>query len=417
MAKKNNKGRAAHGAGSIRKKTVTTKGKTYTYWEARITTGTDPGTGKQMRRSFSGKTQKEVLEKMRAASVELKEGTYVAPSKMTLGEWLDIWVKDYLGNVKPRTKGVYTDNVELHIKPALGAVKLSELRPQQIQSFYNRAQEGGLSPGSIRSIHGTLHKAIRQAVALDYLKINPADKCKPPRVEKKEIQPLDSEAISAFITAVRGNRFENFFLVALFTGMREGEILGLTWDCIDFKGGTILIKQQLQWERKSGGAYHLVSPKSGKSRRIAPAASVMEILLQQQSLQAGWKSKAGPLWSNPSGFVFTNETGRHLVASTVYRHFKQLVESIGLPHVRFHDLRHSYAVAALLNGDDIKTVQQNLGHHTAAFTLDVYGHVTGQMERASAERMERFIGDVSNLLGENLGENSPDKGAKKSEKH
>ena len=168
MTKKANN-RAAQGAGSIRKKTVIRNGQEYTYWEARVTVGRDPGTGKQLRRSFSGKTQREVREKMQAAAVAVNDGTYKDPSKLTVGDWLDIWEKEYLGDVKPFTVASYKGQIKNHIKPALGAVRLEELAPHAIQSFYNalgkpQGEKPGLSPKSIKTIHGILHKALQQAV-------------------------------------------------------------------------------------------------------------------------------------------------------------------------------------------------------------------------------------------------------------
>ena len=170
MARKSNS-RAAQGTGTIRKKTVTHDRATYTYWEARITTGYDPGTGKQIQRSFSGKTQKEVREKMQAAAVELNRGTYKEPLKMTVSEWLDIWLAEYLGGVKPMTVLNYTQHVNNHIKPALGAIKLETLNTHEIQSFYNDLQKphgdkAGLSAKTVKCVNGVLHKALQQAVAI-----------------------------------------------------------------------------------------------------------------------------------------------------------------------------------------------------------------------------------------------------------
>ena len=205
---------------------------------------------------------------------------------------------------------------------------------------------------------------------------------------------LDSEDITRFIQVISGHPFENVYLVTLFTGMREGEVLGLTWDCIDFENGTITIRRQLMRERGKG-TYTLATPKNGKSRCIKAAATVMQILKQERTKQAEARLCAGMLWENPLDLVFTNELGRNLSAQTVYLHFKKLAEKAGVPAARFHDLRHSYAVAALQSGDDIKTVQENLGHFSASFTLDVCGHVTEQMKKAGAERMEQFIKGVS----------------------
>lgn len=169
-----NSGRNAAGTGSIRKKTVTRDGKEYTYWEARYTEGYDPGTGKQIQRSVTGKTQKEVAQKLKAATAAIDAGTYIVPSKMTVGEWLDIWQQDYLGSVKPRTLDSYRTTVETYLKPAFGAVKLDALATHVIQRFYNSLQKGQgprqpLSPKTIRNVHGVLHKALQQAVELGYL--------------------------------------------------------------------------------------------------------------------------------------------------------------------------------------------------------------------------------------------------------
>lgn len=389
--------RGAQGAGTIRKKTITKNDKQYTYWEARITIGRDPGTGKQIQKSFTGKTQKEVREKMQAAVVEVNEKTYAEPSKMTFGQWLDIWTDEYLGGVKPRTVDSYKATVRVHLKPALGAIKLSALATHDIQRLYNSLQKGDnpLSPKSIKNINGVVHKALQQAVELGYIKFNPADACKLPRVEKAEIKPLDDCAIARFLEVIHGHQFEYLYLTTLFTGMREGEVLGLTWDCIDFKKGTILINKQLQKVRASGGEYVFISPKNNKHRRITPAPSVMSILRAQLQRQFELKCNSHGEWDNPMNLVFTNELGHNLSAQTVYLHFKKLIAAAGYPDTRFHDLRHSYAVAALQAGDDIKTVQENLGHHAAAFTLDVYGHVTEKMKNESAARMEAFIKDVS----------------------
>lgn len=398
-----NKGgrRSAQGAGSIRKKTVMKNGRPYTYWEARITTGYDPGTGKQVQRSFSGKTQKEVREKMQVVSVELINGTYIAPSKMTVGEWLDIWQREYLGGVKPFTSLKYAQYIQNQIVPALGAVKLEALSAPMIQHLYNdlgkpRGDKPGLSAKTVRGVHGVFHKALSQAVAIGYLRFNPADACTLPRIEKKKMKPLDEEEISAFIKAAKGNRYEALFLVTLFTGLRRGEVCGLTWDCVDWKRGTILINKQLQNIPGKPGEYRLVSSKNGRDRTITAAPYVIEVLKRHKAEQAKERLKAGPLWQD-NDFVFCNEMGERVSPHTVYDNFKKIVASIGRTDARLHDLRHSYAVAAIRTGDDLKTVQENLGHATASFTLDVYGHVTGRMKKDSADRMESFIQGISGL--------------------
>ena len=388
------KTRGAQGAGTIRQRK---DGR----WEARYTVGRDPGTGKQIQRSVYGATQQEVRKKLAQLTTALDNGTYKEPCKMTVGQWLDIWTADYMGGVKPSTAFLYGEQIRLYIKPALGAVKLEALNTHTIQGFYNglsieREGSKALSPKSVKNIHGILHKALQQAMAVGYIRFNPADACTLPRAEKKEISPLDEEQIVTFLKAIEGHRHELHYKVALYTGMREGEVLGLMWDCVDFEKGTITIKRQLRREQKKGGAYYITTPKNGKPRTITPAPWVMKLLRSQKARQAEQQLKMGQLWEN-SGMVFTNETGGYLSYRTVYDCFKRFVAQMGTPSTRFHDLRHTFAVASLRAGDDIKTVQGNLGHHTAAFTLDVYGHVTEQMKKDSAQRMEGFIKGVLNL--------------------
>ena len=386
--------KAAAGTGTIRKKTIIRDGKEYTYWEARYTTGYDPGTGKQIQRSISGKTQKEVAKKLKEATAAIDAGTYTAPSKMTIGEWLDIWTAEYLGGVKPRTVDLYKGVVKSRLKPGIGALRLEVLTPHAVQSYYNGLSKEGLAPKTVKNIHGILHKALQQAVSNSYIRTNPADSCILPRAVRKELKPMDEDMITAFLKIVKGHQYEELFKVTLFTGMREGEVLGLMWDCVDLTKGTVTIDKQLQMIRGSKGQYQIVPTKNSKGRTISIAPFVVDTLRRVKHQQLENRLRYGESWAD-SGFVFTNELGYHLSASTVYKSFKKVMQDIGSPETRFHDLRHSYAVASIRSGDDIKTVQENLGHATAAFTLDVYGHVTEKMKKDSAARMEQFIKAVN----------------------
>lgn len=380
--------KSAAGTGTIRKKTVTRSGKQYTYWEARFTSGFDPGTGKQVQRSITGKTQKEVTQKLKEATMAVDQGTYTAPVKMTVGAWLDTWTAEYLGGVKSATAQVYKNNIRLHIKPALGAVMLSGLRPHMVQKFVNGLR---LSPASVRLAYKVLHQALEKAVKLGYIPRNPAADCELPRMEQKEIHPLEDEQAAVLLRAVKGDRLEQLVSVALFTGCRLSELLGLTWDCVDFQKGTILICKQLSRPEHRAESGMFISPKNGKSRTITPAPSVLKTLKEQRRRQAEMQIKAGPLWDNPHGLVFTDQTGGPLNQRPVEVQFSAAVKAASLSGVRFHDLRHTYAVNAIRAGDDIKTIQGNLGHASAGFTLDRYGHFTERMKQDSATRMEGFI--------------------------
>lgn len=377
--------RGAQGAGTIRQRP---DGR----WEARYTAGRNPGTGRQIQKSIYGKTQKEVRQKLQQIAVAMDEGTYLEPVKMTVGAWLDIWISEYNSHLKESTQGLYKLHVDKIIQPGLGAVKLSALTAPMIQAFCNGLQRGEKpqSPKSVKNIHGVLHRALQQAVELGYIRVNPADACKLPRIEKPPIKPLDTDEIARFLAAAKGDAYEREMVTALFTGMRQAELIGLTWDCVDFQRGTIHLYRQLQLIK---GEYKFESLKNDKPRTITPAPFVMKTLQEQRRTQNEWRLLAGALWMEGS-YVFTNQIGDHMRKQTIYNHFKALAASIGIPAARFHDLRHTYAVSSLQAGDDVKTVQENLGHHTAAFTLDVYGHVTEQMKKASAQRMEAFIQSI-----------------------
>ena len=393
----------AAGCGNIRKKTVTKNGKDYTYWEARYTVGYDSGTGKQIQKSITGKTQSEVAKKLKEATAALDAGTYIAPHKTTVAQWMDTWQAEYLGAVKLATISSYEATIKNHIKPCLGSIKLESLTTQDIQEFYNARHKGDetrkpLSPKTIKNIHGVLHKALQQAMLNGLIRNNPADPCVLPRRPKQKVKPLNEEQITKLIKALKGHKYESLILTTLFTGLREGEICGLQWDCVNLETGTILVDKQLQSLRKSvrgnGEKYALVPTKNGKERHLTVAPFVVELLKKEKMKQDANRAYYEDLYEE-SGLVFTDESGHRITPQAAYRAFKLVVTDLGMPQARFHDLRHSYAVASLRSGDDAKTVQENLGHATAAFTLDVYGHVTEQMKAESANRMEAFIQSVS----------------------
>lgn len=306
---------------------------------------------------------------------------------MTLGAWIDSWLNEYLTHTKPLTQKTYFEIAKKHIKPALGAIRLEKLDPHTIQRFYNGLTKAGLSPKSVKNVHGVLHSCLAQAQANNYITSNPTKACKLPRIVKPEIRPLEPDEIKALLREAQLDDYCNIFTVAILTGCRQGELLGLSWDYVDFETGVITIRQQLQCK---DGEYFLETPKNGKSRSILPAPVVMEALRKEKEKQQTAKDYAGACFQNPWNLVFTDALGKHLVRRTVVKHFKKVCERAGIEDARFHDLRHSFAVTSLYAGDDIKTVQANLGHATAQFTLDVYGHVTQKMQQESADRMQKF---------------------------
>ena len=193
--------------------------------------------------------------------------------------------------------------------------------------------------------------------------------------------------------SIQGDEFEALITTAIFTGMRSGELLGLTWDCIDFENGIIRVTKQLIQPRKKGKPFSFGTPKNGKGRTLTPAPFVMNVLKEHKRDQALHRLEIGPAW-NDGGFpnlVFTHPDGSHLSQPTIWKALQKVLQKAGLENHRFHDLRHTYVVNAFRAGDDVKTVQQNAGHYSAAFTLDRYAHVTETMRKESADRMQQFF--------------------------
>jgi len=390
----------ANGDGTITKRTVTRSGKQYTFWEGRLTIGTDPGSGKQIRKSFTGKTQKEVREKMQAAAVSVNEGQFFEPSKMTVKEWFETWMKEYSGDKKYFTIDQYNSFGKNHILPELGAVKLSALSPVHIQKLYNKlgSEISGktgkpLSAKSIRNIHGILSKCLNVAVDQGLIKSNPCDRVTVPKVVKAQIEPLTEEEQKAFLKAIQSHRYNVLFTTMLFTGMRISEAIGLTWDCVDAQKGTLKVYRQLQKRLKKDGGYTFAPLKNSKTRIVQLSPYIIDLLQKHKIKQQQQRLAAGELWKGfdnleeqETAFVFCDDLGQHLKQDTVRSDFKELC-----PDSRVHDLRHTFAVNSLQAGDDFKTVSESLGHATAAFTLDVYGHVSDEMRKQHAARQQEYI--------------------------
>ena len=339
-------------------------------------------------KKYQRKTQREVTRRLKEITTSIDTGTYLPSCKLTVGEWLNTWISEYTADWKPLTVSNYSKQIKKHLIPRLGAAKLEDLDTHTIQLFYNSLTKSGLAPKTVKNIHGVLHAALEQAISNGYIHKNPTAGCKLPKVVRPEIKPLEPEEIARMLKEAKKDAYDNLFIVAMFTGMRQGELLGLSWDNVNFKTGQITIKQQLQCK---DGVYFLETPKSGKCRVLSPAPVVMEALKDEQQQQNANKQIVGAAWENKWNLAFTDALGKNLVRRTVVKHFKAVIERANIPpDVRFHDLRHSFAVTSLYSGDDVKTVQANLGHATAQFTLDVYGHVTQKMRQESAMRMQAF---------------------------
>lgn len=426
-AKSTKANKRANGDGSIRQRKDGT-------WEGRYTVGINPGNGKPIRKSIYGKTKPEVAEKLRAITSAVDKGAYFEPEKITVKQWFETWLTDYMAGVKPLTVQQYRSMAETHIIPALGAVKLSSLTTPQLQRFYNQLAKDGmttrrknketgkmeiikkteqrenpetgkietiyfpLSAKTIQNIYDIINKALNTAISAGMIRDNVSSRCVLPKVIKKEIVPLSEEKQMQFIQAISDHKYKNLYLVYLFCGLRESEAIGLTWDCINFKAGTMKIYRQ--WQRVPGNwsQFRFETLKNDKSRTIPLSPYVISILEDQQKRQRIEKLAAGEFWQGfdnmeeqKTAFVFTDKIGKPLNPAPVYENLKKIVSNIGIPDAYVHTLRHTSVTNALAEGDSPKTVQENHGHHSAAFTLDTYGHVSEKMREESAQRQQAMI--------------------------
>lgn len=347
------------------------------------------------------KTRAEAAAVLRDLSVSVDKGEYVEPQKMSLSEWLQIWLDEYCCNIKDSTKVAYKGYIKNHINPALGHVSLYALQPHMIQRFVNRLEYQGkrksklLSYKTRKNIHGCLSAALERAVKIRYLKENPASGCMIPRndedVRAQIVSPLNTKQIIRFVSEIRGARFERIYLTALYTGLRLSEILGLQWDRVNLETGELLISKQLSMKREKGSQRKMVSPKSRKIRTIIIPKTAVDILRLQLTAQLQSRFRAGENWKNEFNLVFTDDYGDSIPHASIEHEFKKIVTRMNLPDRRFHDLRHTFATEAIRAGVDVETVSKALGHFSVGFTLDVYGHVTQEMKEEAARKLQMAI--------------------------
>lgn len=262
-----------------------------------------------------------------------------------------------------------------------------------LQQYCNAlTNENGLSAKTVISVMAILQEALEKAVELGYMPRNFATYVNRPRNVKKEIKPLTNDEMARFIELCESDSLGEMIKFTLFTGMREGEVCGLAWDYVDMRTGQITICQQLQKRKEAGAQFYLTTAKEDKTRTIIVGSAVKEILRKQMDHQKDQMFRAGMCWLNFSWkLVWCDGEGKPINPQTLNKHVKALGEKIGRDDIHMHSLRHTFAVNSLQEGDDIKTVQSNLGHATAAFTLDVYGHVSDKMKQDSADRMDELI--------------------------
>lgn len=340
----------------------------------------------------------EAREKLRMAIHEYKQGTLVAGSNQTLKQFLEQWLQAKRMELKDGTYRYYKGYVETHILPALGHLKLQKVNDAHLQSFYaallekKTYRDKNLSPNTVRLIHSILHEAFDAAVRAKKVAANPCSLVTPPRSTKKELRYLTAEQALHLleVAGTRQHRLECLLILALTTGMRQGELLALHWSDIDFARGTVHVARSLAYHHSPQGTRHQyqeAEPKTANSRRTIPLPDVALRALQAHRLKQVEERLHAPTWKIHN-LVFTNQYGGYLNQSILRHEVKQLLHEAELPALRFHDLRHSAATILISMGVNSRVVQERLGHSTISITLRVYGHVTESMQRDAMQKLD-----------------------------
>ena len=383
MAKKR-----ANGEGSIRKRK---DGR----WEGRYTAGYDAKTGKRIIKNVLGKTQAEVKEKLKKAMEECA-GLDISQDgeKYTVATWLQTWYELYAKpNVRTATANRYELIIEQYVIPRIGSVKLKKLTSRQLQKLYKELLEGGrihigkgqgkgLSSTTVRSVHLMLHTALERAVKERLIPRNPTEDCIAPKPRKVEMQILPPDSMHAYLEAAKARGVLPMFYLELVTGLRKGELVALRWEDVDIQNKTISVSKQ--YVRNPDGSRELTQPKTENSvRLVSIPQTAVDLLIQEHD-----RHPDSPcLFPSPV-------TGEMYHPDSVVKLHEKILKDAGLPHIRFHDLRHTFATTALQNGVDVKTVSSMLGHYDAGFTLRTYTHATRQMQEQAAEKMGSFMTQV-----------------------
>ena len=373
----------ANGEGSIRKRK---DGR----WEGRYTAGHDPATGKQIFKSVLGKTQAEVKEKLKKALVEAGQIDFTKSGKYTVGTWMDEWFENVAKiKVRPSSHQTYRGYIDNHIKPNIGNIPLEKLTTMDLQKFYRtlltkgrvdrieaEKQPSGLSAKTVRNINQVISSALDLAVAQKIIPSNPTDACELPKVEHREMQTIPEEQLQAFLAEARATGVYEMYYIELATGLRRGELLGLKWQDIDWKNGIIKVRRQIA--RVDGQIVEAPLKTKNSYRTVTISPQAIEVLKQQKA-------------KTHDQYVFPSPNGGPISPDSVNNMLKRVLARAGIPKVRFHDLRHTFATIALQNGVDIKTVSGMLGHFSAGFTLDTYAHVTTAAQKEAAQTMGNVL--------------------------
>ena len=359
---------------------------------------TDSITGKRRQKSQTIKGTKRVAERaLREILVSLEQGSYVKPNKLTLGELLRQWLKDYASmNTTDRTQESYTSIIERHLIPALGRVSLVDLQAQHIQGYYadklskGRVDgKGGLSARSVVYHHRILSKALDYAVNMGLAVRNVAKVIKPPRVARVTMKTLSQEEVTGFLDVAKETDYYVYFATLLYTGLRRGELLALRWRNLDLDNDTLTVVETAYM--LGNGKYMIKEPKTAQSRRsVILPVSLVELFKVYRVDQELLRIQLG-ISLNADDFVFIRPDGSPIYPNAITLAFRRIIKRAGLKDIRIHDLRHTHATLLLKAGVHPKVVSERLGHASIGITLDIYSHVLPGLQEAAAEKFDRIF--------------------------
>lgn len=362
-------------------------------WKATVDLGPDPATGKRRQRRLSADTRKALEAKIGELLGAAERGDVTVASRLTVREYLEQWFVAIQPSVKPLTVKSYRYSIDGRLGEAIGQYRLDRFGPLQAQSVVAALESYGLKPTTIRFHYGVLRSALRQAIAWGLIQRDPTIGVTLPRVNLTSAAAWDAEQASSFLEAARGSEHYAFWLLAITTGMRRGELVGLTWANVDFDAGLITIDRALVPNLAGrGGGYMESTPKTKRGRRkVGISADVVAELRRHHKRQLERKLRNRLEWRDDSDLVFTDDRGAPLSEYIVKSRFEAAIAAAGLPRIRFHDLRHTAATLMLAAGENPRVVSERLGHANVAITLDRYTHVDHAMQRAAAERLDNLL--------------------------
>jgi integrase len=356
-------------------------------WTAIVDLPPDPATGRRRQKRITARTKRE-LELQVANLIQAGQAGFTDAAKLSVREYFDRWLDATAPTLRDVTVRRYRDIVRLHIAGVIGGTPLAKLTPADVQRLYaNRLRV--LSPATVRYIHAVLHHALDDAVTWGLLFRNVADVVQPPQKARNEMHTWNAEQVGRVLRAAADDPLETFWRLAIFTGMRRGELLALKWPDFDLDAGALFVQRSLGRGLTSRLEEGEPKSRSGR-RRIALSPSVVESLKRHRVRQLEYRLAVGDAYRD-HGYIFVNETGGFIHPNVLYRRFRGLTARAGVPVIRFHDLRHTSATLLLAEGVHGKIVQERLGHANIAMTLDLYSHVTADMQRDAADRLDALI--------------------------